>query len=222
MHIIMFSCASLCLSFYPLFFRLQGNPICSDANRRNIDQFCGPIAGWHDIPENSTKSTDVCRIQSCPTDNNFEYVPASPLPCFCAAPLRIGYRLKSPSFSYFPPYVYQFEMYLTSSLNLELYQLSIESFVWEKGPRLKMYLTLFPMESSIHSNTFNISEILRIRGRFTSWEFPPSDFFGPYEFLNFTLLGPYSYGKHSAEIFFLAKLKFQESLILKILFVYGL
>ncbi|PSS32776.1 LRR receptor-like serine/threonine-protein kinase [Actinidia chinensis var. chinensis] len=173
--------------------RLQGNPICSDANQRNIDQFCGPIDGGLDIPENSTNSNDTCHIQSCPTDNNFEYVPASTLPCFCAAPLRIGYRLKSPSFSYFPPYVYPFEMYLTKSLNLELYQLSIESFVWEKGPRLKMYLKLFPIESSIHSNTFNISEILRIRGRFTSWEFPPNDFFGPYEFLNFTLLGPYSY-----------------------------
>nr|AMM42782.1 LRR-RLK [Vernicia fordii] len=27
---------------------------------------------------------------------------------------------------------------------------------------------------------------------FTSWNFPPTDFFGPYELLNFTLLGPYS------------------------------
>ncbi|PSS34787.1 LRR receptor-like serine/threonine-protein kinase [Actinidia chinensis var. chinensis] len=173
--------------------RLQGNPICSNVSIRNRDQFCGPRAGWLDIPENSTNSTVICPIQSCPIDNNFEYVPASPLPCFCAAPLRIGYRLKSPSFFYFPPYVYQFEMYLTSSLNLDLYQLSIESFVWEKGPRLRMNLKIFPKESSTHSSTFNMSEIVRIRRRFASWKFQGSDFFGPYEFLSFALLGPYSY-----------------------------
>lgn len=123
-------------------------------------------------------------------DNFFEYVPASPEPCFCAAPLRIGYRLKSPSFTYFPPYVYPFEEYLTNTLNLELYQLSIDSFAWEKGPRLKMYLKLFPTLN--RSSTFDDSEVRQIRDRFTSWKFPGSDIFGPYELLNFTLLGPYS------------------------------
>ncbi|KAI8016711.1 putative LRR receptor-like serine/threonine-protein kinase [Camellia lanceoleosa] len=173
--------------------RLQGNPICSFANIRNIDQFCGPRAGGDDIPVKSTNSTVTCPIHACPIDDNFEYIPASPLPCFCASPIRIGYRLKSPSFSYFPPYVYPFEMYLTSSLNLDLYQLSIESVIWEKGPRLRMYLKLFPTVSNGHSSTFNVSEILRIRGIFTSWEFPGADLFGPYELLSFTLLGPYSY-----------------------------
>ncbi|KAA8517566.1 hypothetical protein F0562_017804 [Nyssa sinensis] len=173
--------------------RLQGNPICSNQNIQNIRQFCGSDAGGDDMPESQTNSTMICPIQACPVDNYFEYVPASPVPCFCASPLRIGYRLKSPSFSYFPPYVYPFEMYLTSSLNLDLYQLSIEYYVWEKGPRLRMYLKLFPRVSDHHSSTFNISEILRIRGIFTSWEFSGSDLFGPYELLNFTLLGPYSY-----------------------------
>ncbi|XP_028097809.1 probable LRR receptor-like serine/threonine-protein kinase At1g06840 isoform X4 [Camellia sinensis] len=173
--------------------RLQGNPICSFANIRNIDQFCGPGAGGDDIPMKSTNSTVTCPIHACPIDDNFEYIPASPLPCFCASPIRIEYRLKSPSFSYFPPYVYPFEMYMTSSLNLDLYQLSIESVIWEKGPRLRMYLKLFPTVSNGHSSTFNISEILRIRGIFTSWEFPSTDLFGPYELLSFTLLGPYSY-----------------------------
>ncbi|KAL6988223.1 hypothetical protein U1Q18_013971 [Sarracenia purpurea var. burkii] len=174
--------------------RLQGNPICSITNLQNIDQYCLPEGGGDYIPENTTtNSTVICPIHACPIDNNFEYVPASPLPCFCASPLRIGYRLKSPSISDFPPYVYQFEMYLTNSLNLDLYQLSIESFAWEKGPRLRMYLKLFPMESNVHSSTFNVSEILRIRSIFTSWQFPGSDLFGPYELLNFTLLGPYSY-----------------------------
>ncbi|XP_028063725.1 probable LRR receptor-like serine/threonine-protein kinase At1g06840 isoform X2 [Camellia sinensis] len=173
-------------------FRLHSNPICNNANIPNIGQFCGSQTGGNDIPENLTKSTMVCLLQSCPMDGNFEYMPVSPMPCVCAAPLRIGYRLKSPSFSYFSPNVsYPFEMYLTSSLNLEPYQLSIESFVWQEGPRLRMYLKLFPRIVDDHTYIFNFSEILRIRGRFTSWDFNASDFFGPYELLNFTLLGPY-------------------------------
>ncbi|CAB4315406.1 unnamed protein product [Prunus armeniaca] len=55
-----------------------------------------------------------------------------------------------------------------------------------------MHLKLFPMFINPHSNTFNFSEVHRIRGVLTSWELPLTDFFGPYELLNFTLLGPYS------------------------------
>ncbi|KAF8397090.1 hypothetical protein HHK36_015997 [Tetracentron sinense] len=172
-------------------FRLEGNPICNNVNIPNIGQFCGSEAEEDSTPGSSTNSTSVCPIQSCPLDNFFEYVSASPIPCFCASPLRVGYQLKSPSFSYFPPYAFPFEMYLTSSLNLELYQLSIDSYAWEQGPRLRMYLKLFPMFSD-HSNTFNVSEIHRIRGIFTTWTFPGADLFEPYELLNFTLLGPYS------------------------------
>ena len=114
--------------------------------------------------------------------------------CFCAAPIRVGYRLKSPSFSYFRPYYGEFKVYLTSSLKLDVSQLSIDSFFWDKGPRLWMYLKLFPRYNDSHSHTFNTSEVQRIRGVFTSWEFPRTDLFGPYELLNFTLLGPYSDG----------------------------
>lgn len=121
----------------------------------------------------------------------FEYVPDYPVPCYCAAPIRIGYRLKSPSFFYFRPYYQEFKVYLTTSLNLDVSQLSIDSFFWEEGPRLRMYLKLFPIYNSNRSHTFNMSEIQRIRGVFTSWHFPRTDFFGPYELLNFTLLGPY-------------------------------
>ncbi|KAH9737061.1 protein kinase domain-containing protein [Citrus sinensis] len=167
--------------------RLGGNPICTSANIPNTGRFCGSDAGGD---ETLTNSKVNCPVQACPVDNFFEYVPASPEPCFCAAPLRIGYRLKSPSFTYFPPYVYPFEEYLTNALNLELYQLSIDSFAWEKGPRLRMYLKLFPTLN--HSSMFDDSEVRRIRDRFTSWNFSGSDIFGPYELLNFTLLGPYS------------------------------
>ncbi|KAK4342586.1 hypothetical protein RND71_038402 [Anisodus tanguticus] len=170
--------------------RFQGNPICSDTSIRNIDQYCGPDSGSDDESSNSTNPSVVCPIQACPTDNYYEFVPESPEPCFCASPLRIGYRLKSPSISYFDPYKQLFESYVTSSLDLDLYQLWIDSYFWEKGPRLRMYLKLFPV---VGVSTFNESEIHRISEIFASWEFPGSDLFGPYELLNFTLLGPYAY-----------------------------
>ncbi|KAG8500017.1 hypothetical protein CXB51_006435 [Gossypium anomalum] len=169
--------------------RLGGNPVCRNANSLNISLFCGSEPGEDDML-NLNRSKMECGSQSCPM--GYEYVPASPVPCFCAAPLRIGYRLKSPSFSYFPPYIRPFEVYLTSSLNFSLYQLYIDTYVWDKGPRLRMYLKLFPSVNSTPSNTFNESEVRRIRDIYASWSFRGSDFFGPYELLNFTLLGPYA------------------------------
>lgn len=172
--------------------RLGGNPICHEANTPNIIQFCEPEAGGDKTPERLTNSKVSCYVQSCPTDDFFEYVASSPVPCFCAAPLRIGYRLKSPSFSYFTPHVNQFEKYVTRSLNMSSYQLSIDSFFWEEGPRLRMYLKLFPPVNNVNSTMYNATEVQRIRDIFASWQFPPNDFFGPYELLNFTLLGPYA------------------------------
>ncbi|XP_058075294.1 probable LRR receptor-like serine/threonine-protein kinase At1g06840 [Magnolia sinica] len=168
---------------------LQGNPVCTNVNDVSIIQFCGSQNGNGVTPGGSTNTTSVCPTQACPTDFNFEYVSEAPVPCFCAAPLRVGYRLKSPGFSDFPPYEDPFEVYLTTGLKLDLYQLSIESFFWEEGPRLRMYLKLFPQFGS--NQTFNGSEIRRIRSMFTGWTIPDSDIFGPYELLDFTLLGPY-------------------------------
>ncbi|TYH83499.1 hypothetical protein ES332_D02G136300v1 [Gossypium tomentosum] len=172
--------------------RLEGNPVCKNANLLNVNLFCGSEPREDKMLTNLNYSTANCPIQACPTDNFYEYVPASPLPCFCAAPLRIGYRLKSPSFSYFPPYIQPLEVYLTSSLKLSRYQLSIDTYSWEKGPRLRMYLKLFPSLNVNQSSTFNVSEVQRIRHIYTSWTFPGSALFGPYELLNFTLLGPYA------------------------------
>ncbi|XP_061375466.1 probable LRR receptor-like serine/threonine-protein kinase At1g06840 isoform X2 [Gastrolobium bilobum] len=169
--------------------RLSGNPICKNSNIKSIGQYCGPEGD--EVAQNSKNST-VCPVQACPVDNFYEYAPSSPVPCFCAAPLRVGYRLKSPSFSYFPPYTTRLESYITHSLNLDIYQLSIDSYAWEEGPRLRMYLKIFPSYNDSHSNEFNKSEVHRIKGIFTSWRFPRTDFFGPYELLNFTLLGPYA------------------------------
>ncbi|KAL5974845.1 hypothetical protein ACLOJK_031518 [Asimina triloba] len=169
---------------------LEGNPVCSNANRFNISQFCGSQNGAGVTTEGYANRSTTCPPYACPVDDNFDYVPDSPEPCFCAAPLRVGYRLKSPGFSDFPPYKGLFEEYLTTGLKLDLYQLSIGSFIWEEGPRLRMYLKLFPLFG--RNQTFNKTEILRIRNMFTGWNIPDSDVFGPYELLNFTLLGPYT------------------------------
>ncbi|GMH10056.1 hypothetical protein Nepgr_011897 [Nepenthes gracilis] len=170
--------------------RLKGNPVCNNTNILNIQHFCESDAGGNGTSYNFINSTMGCPNYSCPLDDYYEYVPAAPESCFCAAPIRIGYRLKSPSFSYFPPYIYDFVVYVTTYVDLDAYDLVIDSYAWEEGPRLRMYLKLFPTISD--GNQFNDSEVQRIRGIFTSWNFPTNDFFGPYELLNFTLLGPYA------------------------------
>ncbi|KAK1272283.1 putative LRR receptor-like serine/threonine-protein kinase [Acorus gramineus] len=161
---------------------LQGNPVCANANQLNITQFCGPHTG----DEKQGNSTPECH---CATDLFLEHIPAFYPSCFCAAPLRVGYRLKSPGISDFPPYLNSFHAYLSSGLGLILYQLSIDSFIWEEGPRLRMYLKIFPPRNV---SKFNASEIRRIRRMFSGWNIEDNNIFGPYELLNFTLLGPYS------------------------------
>jgi hypothetical protein len=168
--------------------RMHGNPLCTNTN---LVQFCG---SENAIVSHATISQNVtgCPPQSCPTP--YEYAPASPVPCFCAAPLLVGYRLKSPGFMDFRPYISQFEEYLSSGLDLHFYQLDIGSPEWEEGPRLKMFLSLFPAYIDGNSSTFNKSEVLRIKSMFTGWKIPDSDIFGPYELLKFTLLDPYKDG----------------------------
>ncbi|XP_021865966.2 probable LRR receptor-like serine/threonine-protein kinase At1g06840 isoform X1 [Spinacia oleracea] len=170
--------------------RLRGNPVCIRANIQNIHLFCDSDAGGNGTSDGPTTPA-ACPITACPVDQYFESVPEAPT-CFCAAPIRIGYRLKSPSFSYFPPYKYDFVSYITHTLKLDRYQLSVDSYAWEEGPRLRMYLKLFP-DISKTDHIFNESELRYIRHIYTTWHFPGSDLFGPYELLNFTLLGPYSY-----------------------------
>ncbi|CAL5374471.1 unnamed protein product [Camellia sinensis] len=116
--------------------RLQGNPICLNTN---LVLFCGPQNENETVSHtpSATNSNDNCLVQSCP----YEYAPNSP--CFCAAPLIVGYRLKSPGFRYFEPYWVPFEMYLTTGLKLNIFQLEIVSALWEEGPRLRMDLKIF-------------------------------------------------------------------------------
>ncbi|XP_023543329.1 probable LRR receptor-like serine/threonine-protein kinase At1g06840 isoform X1 [Cucurbita pepo subsp. pepo] len=165
--------------------RLGGNPFCQNLNRQNSDLFCTSKIVEDQLHRSSKNSNETCR--SCPTDSFFEYVPDTPDPCFCASPLGIGYRLKSPSFSYFPPYIYSFQAYLTKELSLDKQQLLIDSYVWE-GSRLRMYLKIFPLFDS-GTHVLDQSKVFQITEKFMSWNFTRDDFFGPYELLNFTLPG---------------------------------
>jgi hypothetical protein len=135
----------------------------------------------------------IVNLKGCPPP--YEYIPTSLVPCYCAAPLLVGYRLKSPGFIDFPPYRNAFEDFLKSALKLVLYQLHIDSFAWEEGRRLRMYLKIFPVyHVNENSHEFNGSEVRRIMNMFISWEISQPHAFGPYEVLNFTLLDVYNDG----------------------------
>ncbi|KAK1353128.1 putative LRR receptor-like serine/threonine-protein kinase [Heracleum sosnowskyi] len=173
---------------------LQGNPICS---KSNVVQLCGSQSTDVFNTRSAITTMDTCPAQACPSP--YEYAPQSPVPCFCAAPLIIGYRLKSPGFSEFQPYYNPFVVYLTSGIKTKVYQLFIESFAWQNGPRLKMTLKIYPMYTDNNSHIFNRSEVMRIRGLFTRWKLPNSPIFGPYELLDFTLLEPYKDVIHTSQ-----------------------
>ncbi|OEL32774.1 putative LRR receptor-like serine/threonine-protein kinase [Dichanthelium oligosanthes] len=160
---------------------LYGNPVCRNTNRAPIIKMCQPTSVNQQLSKNEQGSTFIC--QPCPTDKNYEYNPSSPIPCFCAVPLGVGLRLKSPGITDFRPYEDAFEINLTSLLQLFIYQLNIDHYIWEVGPRLNMHMKLFPSNASL----FNISEIVRLRHVLAGWEITLSDVFGPYELLNFTL-----------------------------------
>ncbi|TQD80824.1 hypothetical protein C1H46_033659 [Malus baccata] len=164
---------------------LRGNPVCSNGNLVN---FCGTESDDENDSHISTNSTANCPNQACPPA--YEYIPVA---CFCAAPLIVDIRLKSPAFTDFRPYESTFEQYLTSGIKLDLDQLVITSFVWENGPRLRISLKLFPVyvDNANNSHTFNRTEVKRIMNMFASWAIPDSGLFGPYELLNFILLDPY-------------------------------
>ncbi|KAF5446552.1 hypothetical protein F2P56_032171 [Juglans regia] len=165
---------------------LQGNPLCSNTN---LVSFCGSERDADNKNQGPTSNTLDCDSPGCPPP--YEHSPKSPERCICVAPLLVGYRLKSPGFSDFRPYISMFEDHLTNGLDLLLYQLYIVNFEWEEGPRLKMYLKLFPNNQSGNPFIFNRSEVRRIMNMYTSWKIPDSDIFGPYELLNFTLLDMY-------------------------------
>ncbi|GLU11948.1 hypothetical protein SLE2022_286660 [Rubroshorea leprosula] len=167
-------------------FWLKGNPICSN---RSLVRFCkSQTKNEIRISTTTNSTTAECKPQSCP----YEYSPTSPLDCFCVEPLLIGYRLKSLGFSDFIPYKKMFKEYLAQSLSLFVYQLYIYSFAWLEGPRLEMYLKLYPVyDNTTNNHLFNSSDVRRIMSMFTGMNIPLSGIFGCYELINFTLPNVY-------------------------------
>ncbi|CAJ1960635.1 unnamed protein product [Sphenostylis stenocarpa] len=160
---------------------LDGNPLCSNIS---LVQFCGS-EGATVTNGSFTTNSSFCPPQACPPP--YEYSEN----CFCALPLLVAYRLKSPGFSDFTPFLKEFENYMTTGLEISTDQLEYD-FYWQVGPRLRMDLKFFPLfVNSTSNHTFNTSELLRITSKFTGWLIPDSDLFGPYELLGFNLLGPY-------------------------------
>ena len=176
--------------FFPLNFRLHGNPACSN---NSLVHFCG--SEREDIIDIPTNKSLGCSDSICPPPYEC-YSAKCPSFCVCSAPLLIGYRLKSPGFSRFSPYQKMFEEYLTNGLTLRLEQLDIGFTVWQKGPRLRMNLKLFPLHVADNnsSHVFNDSEVVRIVSKFTSWNISDSDIFGPYELLSLTISDIYKNG----------------------------
>ncbi|KAJ0028500.1 hypothetical protein Pint_35114 [Pistacia integerrima] len=173
--------------------RLQGNPICTSTNEFNIVQFCGPNIGDDEVSGTSNNTSNpTCLPQSCPASLYMEYVPESPAFCFCALPLGVDVRLKSPCISDFPPYMNAFVLEVTSSLGLNRYQLLINSLLWQNGRRLLITLKVFPQYINNTTNEFNKSEVYRIMDRIATFTLSLSDVFGPYELINFTRHGPYA------------------------------
>ncbi|KAF0925352.1 hypothetical protein E2562_016610 [Oryza meyeriana var. granulata] len=165
---------------------LYGNPACENSTGTQITNLCRLQLVNLETSKPETSTTMVCG--TCPTEKDYEYNPSILDHCFCAVPLGVGLRLKSPGVKDFHPYEDAFKIDLTSLLQLFPYQLYIENYIWEVGPRLNMHLKLFPTNTSL----FNISEIVRLRHVLAGWEITLLDVFGPYELLNFTL-GSYEY-----------------------------
>ncbi|KAL3753312.1 hypothetical protein ACJRO7_000671 [Eucalyptus globulus] len=164
---------------------LQGNPVCRRQNELNIVNYCASEGSSADAPANSTYSnSSSCPYQHCP--ELYEHLPDSPDPCYCAAPLGVGMRLRSLSIFDFRPYADQFISYVTSGLDLQPYQLVVDSFIWQNGPRLKMFLKFYPVIGN-YSGIFNASEVLRLTDDIARFTIPGNDVFGPYDLLNFTL-----------------------------------
>ncbi|CAN6242082.1 unnamed protein product [Urochloa humidicola] len=155
---------------------LYGNPVCATQIQLNTSRYCQstPVV----VPDGYSYEKPICARCSF-GDIPFEMNPLSPIPCFCALPISVNYELTSPIFWDFHPYQVQFQNYLSSELSLSLYQLEVSAFTWSNGPRLTIYLKIFPNNASL----FNKSEVFRITGLFTGWLIKESNLFGPYEVL---------------------------------------
>ncbi|XP_015170418.1 probable LRR receptor-like serine/threonine-protein kinase At1g06840 isoform X2 [Solanum tuberosum] len=189
---------------------LYGNPVCGNANERQITLFCKSKDGDEEygVFNNSIPS---CAAQQ-PCNSYSEHVPRLADGCFCAAPFGVGFLLRSPSFSDFLPHYSDFEQWIKDSVNLNIYQIYIHSVAWQSGPRLRTFLKFFPprINDSNDFAKFNDSEIVRIANVFATFNLTGSDVFGSYDVLNFTAMGYSSVPKFPMRIEGVKALGFKE------------
>lgn len=112
---------------------------------------------------------------------------------FLRCTIGIRLRLRSPSFSDFRPYIVAYMVDVASNLGINRYQLSIESFSWQSGPRLAINMKIFPEYNDLN-RTFNTTELQRIVDFFATFSLDTNDSLGPYEIIHISLLGPYRNG----------------------------
>ncbi|BAB10966.1 receptor protein kinase-like protein [Arabidopsis thaliana] len=193
--------------------KLYGNPVCANVNAGKLADLCGISTLEVESPATSSEtiSTGDCKRQSCPVSENYDYVIGSPVACFCAAPLGIDLRLRSPSFSDFRPYKVSYMLDVASPKNLGInpYQISIDTFAWQSGPRLFMNMKIFPEYSELNSK-FNSTEVQRIVDFFATFTLNTDDSLGPYEIISINT-GAYKDG--NTHIFY-------SSLCIKRVFIY--
>ncbi|KAG7543616.1 Leucine-rich repeat-containing N-terminal plant-type [Arabidopsis thaliana x Arabidopsis arenosa] len=167
--------------------KLYGNPVCANVNAGKLADLCGVSTLEVESPATSSETTTTgdCKRQSCPVSENYDYVIGAPVACFCAAPLGIELRLRSPSFSDFRPYKVSYMLDVASPKNLGInaYQISIETFAWQSGPRLSMNMKIFPEYSELNSK-FNTTEVQRIVDFFATFSLDTDDSLGPYEIIS--------------------------------------
>ncbi|OMP08585.1 hypothetical protein CCACVL1_01105 [Corchorus capsularis] len=172
--------------------RLDGNPVCTTENLLDKTLFCttnGDGSVENLSPGSQSTSNNSCSL--CPTGDHFELVPDSPSPCFCAIPLEVVLRLRSPTISDFSTYINSYQQDLATQLGLSPYQLFVRLYEWEQaGPRLWLYVKIFPPYSK-YTGRFNQSEVIRITGLFATFQISPKDIYGPLELIEFPV-GPYT------------------------------
>lgn len=171
--------------------RLAGNPVCNVSSTRAFcESYNGGDTNVSALPA-AVSLIAGCTEATCSADQNQALVYGLLITgsCFCAYPLRVGYRLKSPGFAYFAPYENMFQVYLSSGLNLLEYQVNVSDYTWEPGPRLAMDIKLFPNNAS---HQFTDSEVQHLADTFANWKIPDNNTFGPYEVLFFDKLFPYN------------------------------
>ncbi|KAI5082092.1 hypothetical protein GOP47_0001835 [Adiantum capillus-veneris] len=169
-----------------LFVWLHGNHAICRTNNTLIHRLCKL---HHDISLGESKETDNSYSPSCDPmtcSSGEEPIPAvfySQGLCRCAMPIVVGYRLKSPSFAFFTPFIKGYEEWIARGLLVSPDQVHLNSFTKESGPRFSTILKIFPTVNG--PRIFTETELLRIFAIFSGWKMPPNDFYGPQELLSF-------------------------------------